>query len=97
MFLHVGARPRAITNRAVTSWSPPQQPIRARWSTDLPAVGEAGVLPYIYVDHLDDTLHTATARGAELVTPPYPEGNLWIATIRDPAGNVIGIWQDGPH
>jgi len=65
------------------------------WRTDLPAAGEAGVLPYIYVVHLDDTLRTATERGAELVTSPYPQGNLWIATIRDPAGNVIGIWQDG--
>lgn len=67
------------------------------WRTDLPAAGGAGVLPYIYVTHLDDTLRIAAERGAELVTPPYPEGNLRIATIRDPAGNVIGIWQDGPH
>ena len=41
---------------------------------------------------LDDALRAAAGHGAELVTPPYPEGNLWIATIRDPAGNVIGIW-----
>jgi predicted enzyme related to lactoylglutathione lyase len=67
------------------------------WRTDLPAAGEAGVLPYIYVAHLDDTLRTATERGAELVTSPYAQGSLWIATIRDPAGNVIGIWQDGPR
>jgi uncharacterized protein len=65
------------------------------WLTDLPAAGEAGVLPYIYVANLDDTLRQATERGAELVTPPYAEGNLRVATIRDPAGNVIGIWQDG--
>ena len=63
------------------------------WRTDLPAAGEAGVLPYIYVTDLDDTLRKATGRGAEPVTPPYPEGSLRIATIRDPAGNVIGIWQ----
>jgi predicted enzyme related to lactoylglutathione lyase len=55
------------------------------------------VLPYIYVTDLDATLRTATGRGAELVTPPYPEGGLWVALIRDPAGNVIGIWQDGPR
>ena len=24
----------------------------------------------------------------------YAEGNLWVATVRDPAGNVIGLWQD---
>lgn len=67
------------------------------WRTDLPAAGEAGVLPYIYVTSLDDTLRAATERGAELVTPPYPEGNLWVATIRDPAGNAIGVWQTGPR
>jgi uncharacterized protein len=67
------------------------------WRTDLPAAGQAGVLPYIYVTSLDDTLRAAAEHGAEPVTPPYPEGNLWIATIRDPAGNVIGIWQAGPR
>ena len=44
----------------------------------------------------DDPL-TAAEHGAQIVTPPYPEGNLWISTIRDPAGNVIGIWQAGPR
>jgi uncharacterized protein len=67
------------------------------WRTDLPAAGQAGVLPYIYVTSLDDTLRAAAEHGAELTTPPYPEGNLWIATIRDPAGNIIGIWQAGPR
>ena len=67
------------------------------WRTDLPAAGQAGVLPYIYVTSLDDTLRAAAEHGAQLHTPPYPEGNLWVATIRDPAGNVIGIWQAGPR
>lgn len=67
------------------------------WRTDLPAAGEAGVVPYIYVGSLDDTLRAAAGHGADLVTAPYPEGNLWVATIRDPAGNVIGIWQAGPR
>ena len=67
------------------------------WRTDLPAAGEAGVLPYVYVTSLDDTLRAAAEHGAELVTPPYPEGSLSVATIRDPAGNVIGVWQDGPR
>lgn len=67
------------------------------WRTDLPAVGEAGVLPYIYVPDLDDTLLRAAEHGAKIVTAPYPEGDLWVATINDPAGNVIGIWQAGPR
>jgi predicted enzyme related to lactoylglutathione lyase len=94
--------------RAVFGWQlrgDPQAPsfsdgtghVIGHWHTDLRAVGEAGVLPYIYVDHLDDVLRSATERGAEVVRPPYPEGDLWVATIRDPAGNVVGLWQQGPR
>jgi predicted enzyme related to lactoylglutathione lyase len=25
------------------------------------------------------------------------EGDLWVATVRDPAGNLIGLWQEGPR
>jgi uncharacterized protein len=94
--------------RAVFGWrlrGDPNQPsfsdgtghVIGHWRTDLPAAGQGGVLPYIYVTSVDDTLRAAAEHGAEPVTPPYPEGNLWVATIRDPAGNVIGIWQAGPR
>jgi predicted enzyme related to lactoylglutathione lyase len=94
--------------RAVFGWrlrGDPDQPsfsdgtghVIGHWRTDLPTAGQAGVLPYIYVTSVDDTLRAAAEHGAEPVTPPYPEGNLWVANIRDPAGNVIGIWQAGPR
>ncbi|MBV8219810.1 MAG: hypothetical protein JO325_15210 [Solirubrobacterales bacterium] len=41
------------------------------------------------------TLDRALALGAEITTDPYPEGNLTVATFRDPAGNEIGVWQQG--
>src|SRR5437870_5785198 len=56
---------------------------------DLPVAGEAGVLPYVFVERVDETLEKVVARGGEVVTPPYPEGDLRVATFRDPAGNVI--------
>jgi predicted enzyme related to lactoylglutathione lyase len=65
--------------------------------TDPPVAGEAGVRPYIYVERVDDTLEKITAAGGYVVTPPYPEGDLWVATFRDPAGNVVGVWQTGPR
>jgi predicted enzyme related to lactoylglutathione lyase len=65
--------------------------------TDLPVAGEAGVIPYVYVARLDETLDKVIAEGGEVETAPYPEGDLWVATIRDPAGNVIGVWQRGPR
>jgi uncharacterized protein len=64
---------------------------------DLPVAGEAGVLPYVFVERVDETLEKVVAQGGEVVTQPYPEGDLWVSTFRDPAGNVIGLWQRGPH
>jgi predicted enzyme related to lactoylglutathione lyase len=64
---------------------------------DLSVAGEAGVRPYIYVDAVDAVLDEVVAEGGEIVTPPYPEGDLWVATFRDPSGNVVGVWQSGPR
>jgi len=64
---------------------------------DLPVVGEAGVVPYIYVQNIDQTLAKVTGAGGEVTLAPYPEGDLWVAMTRDPAGNAIGVWQHGPR
>jgi predicted enzyme related to lactoylglutathione lyase len=58
------------------------------------AAAEPGVLPYISVDDIDAAaVHRITERGGAIVRPPYAEGDLRVATFRDSAGNVIGIWQ----
>ncbi len=66
-----------------------------RWLTGRTVSREPGLLPYFYVNRIDEALGQAVANGGEIVKAPYPEGELWIATVRDPAGNVIGIWQQG--
>lgn len=65
------------------------------WATDQAIAREPGVLLYIYVDHIDEILQQIETHGGEIVKAPYPEGNLWVATFRDPAGNVIGLWHEG--
>ena len=60
---------------------------------DQPVAGEAGLRPYVFVESLDETLERIVADGGEVVTPPYPEGDLRVATFRDPAGNVVGVWE----
>jgi uncharacterized protein len=60
---------------------------------DQPPAGDAGVRPYVFVERVDETLQKVLAQGGEIVTEPYPEGNLRVATFRDPSGNVIGVWQ----
>jgi predicted enzyme related to lactoylglutathione lyase len=63
----------------------------------LSVAGAAGVRPYIYVESVDDTLEEVSTHGGAVVETPYPEGDLWVATFRDPAGNVLGVWQRGPR
>ena len=61
------------------------------WVTGRAASREPGVLPYIYVHGIDAIVERIKANGGEIVKFPYAEGELWVATFRDPAGNVIGI------
>jgi uncharacterized protein len=71
--------------------------IIGHFMADLPVAGEAGVVPYVYVRDIDETLIRITDHGGKVTTKPYPEGDLWVAMTRDPAGNAIGVWQHGPR
>ena len=67
------------------------------WVTGRALSREPGILPHIYVHGIDAVIERIRSSGGEIVKPVYPEGDLWVATFRDPAGNVIGIWQQGPR
>jgi predicted enzyme related to lactoylglutathione lyase len=54
---------------------------------------QEGVRPYVFVERLDETLAAAVAQGGEVVTAPYAEGDLRVAVFRDPAENLIGVWE----
>jgi predicted enzyme related to lactoylglutathione lyase len=64
---------------------------------DLPVAGEAGVVPYVYVEDVDAAIARVEGSGGRVTVWPYPEGDLWVAMTRDPAGNAIGVWQQGPR
>jgi hypothetical protein len=64
------------------------------WMSNQQPMGEAGLLLYIYVDDVDGTVAKITANGGEIVTEPYPQGTLTVATFRDPAGNLLGLWHE---
>lgn len=57
---------------------------------------EPGLLPYIWVDSIDETLDRAAAAGGEIVEGPHLDspGGEWIATLRDPSGNLMGLYQE---
>jgi predicted enzyme related to lactoylglutathione lyase/uncharacterized glyoxalase superfamily protein PhnB len=61
---------------------------------------EPGLLPYIWVDNIDATLDRGAAEGGTVINGPQPDSpgsTCWVATFHDPAGNVIGLYQEGPR
>jgi uncharacterized protein len=107
-YLHIPARDVATSaglNRDVFGWQLHGRPdypsfgdgtghVIGRWVTDQAVVGADGLRAYIYVADVEDTLHAVTTHGGQVITPPYPEGTLRVALLADPAGNVLGIWQE---
>jgi molybdopterin synthase sulfur carrier subunit len=64
-----------------------------RWVPDRPAAREAGLLPYVSVPSVGTALGQVEALGGAIVEARHREGNLVVATIRDPSGNLFGLWQ----
>jgi uncharacterized protein len=64
-----------------------------RWATGRVASREAGVLPFIYVEDIEAAIARVSSSGGEIVKAPYAEGDVRVARIRDPAGNLVGLWQ----
>src|SRR3954452_11551749 len=93
--------PRSIARSSAGRWTPRGQSRALRTAVhvighlvaDAVVAGEAGVRPYVYVESVDDTLRRVGEQGGALVEPPYRGGDLRVATLRDPAGNGIGVWQ----
>ena len=107
-YLHIPALDAARSAafyRDVFGWQlhgPPGHPsfsdgtghVIGRWVSDQGVVGADGLRAYIYVADVDDTLVAVVSHGGRVVTPPYPEGTLRVALFADPAGNVLGVWQE---
>jgi predicted enzyme related to lactoylglutathione lyase len=107
-YLHIPARHPAASSafyREVFGWplhGSPDAPsfsdgtghVIGRWVTDQAVTGSDGLRAYIYVADVEQTLTAVVASGGQIVSPSYPEGTLRVALFADPAGNVLGIWQE---
>lgn len=67
--------------------------VSGTWVTGRGASREAGLLLYIMVDSVAATINAVTANGGELVQPIGADAPEITARFRDPAGNVIGLYQ----
>jgi len=82
-------------NASHRSFSDASEELIGAFVTTQEVSSRPGFLPFIYVQGLDAILARIESSGGHVVSAPYPEGDLWLATFRDPAGNVVGLWQMG--
>jgi predicted enzyme related to lactoylglutathione lyase len=71
--------------------------VSGAWVTGRKVSSALGLLPYVWVDSIETTLAQVIARGGEVVEaahPDHPGGSCFIATFRDPAGNLMGLYQE---
>jgi predicted enzyme related to lactoylglutathione lyase len=68
--------------------------VSGRWVLGRPVSSEPGLLIYIMVDSVAATIDTVIANGGELVRPIGVDAPEVTARVSDPAGNVIGLYQD---
>jgi predicted enzyme related to lactoylglutathione lyase len=64
-----------------------------RWVTGRSIACEPGLMCYIYVANIDETISRIPTLGGRIITPKREEGDIWVATLTDPAGNQFGVWQ----
>jgi predicted enzyme related to lactoylglutathione lyase len=58
------------------------------------AAAAPGLLVYIMVDDVAATCEAVAAHGGAIVQPVGADAPAITARIRDPAGNIIGLYQD---
>jgi predicted enzyme related to lactoylglutathione lyase len=58
------------------------------------ASGDPGLLVYVMVDDAAAAVEAVVARGGEIVQPIGADAPEVTARFRDPAGNVLGIYQE---
>ncbi|HEY3260868.1 MAG TPA: VOC family protein [Pseudonocardiaceae bacterium] len=67
--------------------------VSGTWVLDRPPAAEPGLLIYIMVADAAAAVDAVVTAGGEVVRPVDPDSREVFATFRDPAGNVLGIYQ----
>jgi predicted enzyme related to lactoylglutathione lyase len=110
-YLHIPARDEHEASRffqSVFGWNlrgDPEHPsfddgtghVLGTWVTYRQPAPDAGILPYIFVESLDETLDKVCAHGGAIRSLPFQDGDLWVATFTDPSGNAMGLWARKPR
>jgi len=68
--------------------------VSGSWVTGRQPMSEVGLLVYVMVDSVADTVDKVTAAGGEIIQPIGADAPEITARFRDPSGNVIGLYQE---
>ena len=71
--------------------------VSGTWVRGRPAATTPGLLIYIMVDSVARTVDDVIANGGEITQPIGVDAPEITARFRDPAGNVIGLYQQPSH
>jgi predicted enzyme related to lactoylglutathione lyase len=66
-----------------------------QWVTDRAPAPDAGPVGWIHVDDIGHSLEDAVRAGATVLQEPTVDGPRLLASLSDPAGNLVGIVQAG--
>jgi uncharacterized protein len=72
----------------------PTGEVSGAWVRGRPAAAMPGLLIYVMVDSVAATIDAVIAHGGEIVQPLGADAPEITARFRDPAGNVIGLYQE---
>jgi uncharacterized protein len=67
--------------------------VSGTWVLGRPPATEPGLMVYIMVASAAAAVEAVRSAGGEIVEPVDPKAREVVATFRDPAGNVMGIYQ----
>lgn len=68
--------------------------VSGAWVRGRPPAPQPGLLFYIWVEDMAAATAAVLARGGEIVQPVGVDAPEITARFRDPAGNVIGLYQE---
>jgi len=68
--------------------------VSGSWRTGRAPAGDPGLLVYIMVDDAAATVDAIVAAGGKIVQPIGVDAPEITARFSDPAGNIIGIYQE---
>jgi uncharacterized protein len=68
--------------------------VSGTWAKGRPPSDQPGLLVYVMVDSVAETIERVVAHGGEIVQPIGGDAPEITARFRDPGGNVLGLYQE---